>query len=135
MAKEQWKKVGALAAIVSILLVVAGIVWAGGGRVTGVEKDISHVKENAIEDREAIKNVSILVTALKDKQDKDYRELKDDAHRAEVRDERQATQYTAILSHMERQTAHVKKTDESIQKIQEDVTTTKVKVNTLIQGK
>ena len=131
MAKEQWKKIGTIGGVISLVIVIVGMAWAGGGRVTGVEKDIDSVKANAIEDRDSIKNVSILVSALKEKQAADYKELKQDANDAKIRDERQSTQYTAILSHMEQQTEHVKKADESISDMKGDIGKIQVKIDTL----
>lgn len=131
MAKEQWKKIGVVGGTVGLAIVIVGIAWAGGGRVTGVEKDIESVKGNAVEDRQSIRDVSVLVTALKDKQASDYKELKQDANDAKLRDERQSTQYTAILSHMQQQTEHVKKADESIGRIQTDVGKMQVQIETL----
>ena len=131
MAKEQWKRVGVVGGMVSLAIVIVGIAWAGGGRVTSVEKDIEHVQTNAAEDRESIKDVATLVTALKEKQASDYKELKQDANDAKLRDERQSTQYTAILSHMQQQTDHVKKADESISDMKGDIGKIQVKIDTL----
>ncbi len=117
--------------MVSLAIVIVGIAWAGGGRVTSVEKDIEHVQTNAAEDRESIKDVATLVTALKEKQASDYKELKQDANDAKLRDERQSTQYTAILSHMQQQTDHVKKADESISDMKGDIGKIQVKIDTL----
>ncbi len=131
MAKEQWKKIGIIGSLVGLVIVIVGIAWAGGGRVTGVEKDIEHVQKDATEDRVAIKDVATLVTALKEKQASDYKELKQDANDAKLRDERQSTQYTAILSHMQQQTEHVKKADDSISDMKTDIGKIQVKIDTL----
>ncbi len=131
MAKEQWKKIGAIGGLVTLSILIVGMAWSGGGRVTGVEKDIEHVQDNATEDRNSIKDVCTLVSALKDKQASDYKELKQDANDAKLRDERQSTQYTAILSHMQQQTEHVKKADESISDMKGDIGKIQVKIDTL----
>lgn len=133
MAKEQWKKVGVIGSLIGLAVVIVGIAWAGGGRVTGVERDIEHVQNNATEDRDSIKDVAILVSALKEKQASDYKELKQDANDAKLRDERQSTQYTAILLHMKQQTEHVRKADESISDMKSDIGKIQVKVDTLIK--
>ena len=127
----KWKKIGAIGSIIGLLIVVAGIVWAGGGRVTGVEKDIQNVKENAAEDRKEIEDVATLVQALKEKQASDYKELKQDANDAKLRDARQSTQYTAILNHMERQTNHNEKAEESISDMKTDIGKMQVQMDTL----
>ncbi len=142
MAKEQWKMIGVIVSLTSLLIIVVGIAWTGGGRVTGVEKDIDQVEKDGVEDRKSIEDVTTLVTALKDKQAADYKalnkkaaddykELKQDANDAKLRDERQSTQYTAILGHMERQTSHNEKAEESISDMKTDIGKIQVQVDTL----
>jgi len=131
MAKEQWKAIGVIATLTSLMIIIVGIAWSGGGRVTGVEKDIDSVKENAVEDRKSIGDVSAVVSAIKDKQASDYKELKQDANDAKLRDERQSTQYTAILNHMQQQTSHNEKAEESISEMKTDIGKMQVKMETL----
>lgn len=157
MAKEQWKKIGvwvaAVAFLVTVLGSLVGFAFVGGSELTGAKKDIVNdrttasrdtqavamvaardtqaVAENQAEDRKAIVQVAKVVADLKDQHNADFKELKQDSNDAKLRDERQATQYTAILSHMQQQTNHVKKADESISDMKTDIGKIQVKIDTL----
>jgi hypothetical protein len=100
MAKEQWRKIGVMVGMVTLAILIVGMAWAGGGRVTGVEKDIESVRGNAEEDRKAIAAVLKRTTALEV-----------EASEARLRDERIASQFTEISAYMRTES---KKTDEII---------------------
>lgn len=90
MAREQWKKIGVIATLVSLSIVVVGIAWGGGVKITSVEKDVESVRGNASEDRQAIQAIALRTTALES-----------ESTEAKLRDARQATQYAKILAGLE----------------------------------
>lgn len=152
MAKPNWKAIGAGFTLVGILLTVVGIAWATGSKTTAMEKDIEAngksatdavkvVSDNQAEDRVAIKDIAVLVTALKEEHDEDVERLVQGDNDAKLRDAKTASDYTAILGHMQQQTAHDER--EAAARIQEakgreqmqiKLTEVQVKVETLIKG-
>ena len=90
MAIDQLKKIGIIASLVSLSIVVVGIAWGGGVKITSVEKDVDGVRSNAIEDRQAIQAIAKRTTALES-----------ESTEAKLRDARQATQYAKILAGLE----------------------------------
>ncbi len=150
MAREQWKKIGAVVGLVSLILIVAGSLFAGGGKVVAVEKDIEAadlkidseikgvnaeikgVKDNASEDRESVKELAGIVHGMKVEHDEDYEELKESDHAAEMRDKEQAMQYSQILGHMAQQTAQNTVSNDRGRKIELDMAEIKVQMKTLI---
>lgn len=159
MAKEQWKKlgiyIGGTSLILGVLGSMIGLVAAGSSKFTAYDKDIQAnelkaetaiqavttkvtgeigvIAGNQAEDRTAIKDIAEIVAKLIEANDKDHKEFRRDDGEAKLRDARMATQYTAILNHMQQQTEHVKKADSAITKIQVDVGKIQTQVDTLIK--
>lgn len=157
MAKEQIRTIALVIAVISLLLGSAGsvvaVAWKGSGRLTSAEKDIETGANNAVagrkiiadnqaEDRKAIEKVAEIMSdlrlrvnediiSMKEKHNIDYRELKADAENAKLRDERQATQYAAILSHMARQTINDTRSDISLNAMQVDIGKMQAQMETL----
>lgn len=107
MAQANWKAIGTISGIVTIMIAVVGIAWASGSKVTAVEKDVEAVQNNAIEDRKAIGAVAIRTTAL---------EI--EASEAKLRDERIAGQFTEISAYMRTESDKTKEIHERIQAFQ-----------------
>ena len=157
MAKEQWKKIGVIIAGISLVIVVIGSVlgmaWKGSGELTRFNltleanakasvDGISAVAENQAEDRSSVKELAGIVSLLKketrddymkfkEEHSKDVKELRQDISDSKIRDERMATQYTAILGHMTQQTASDKRQESSIGNIQVDIGKLQTQYDTL----
>ena len=131
MAKENWRRIGVIVSFVDLLVIVVGGAWAGGGRVTGVEKDIKRTDEKVEENRKSNKDTQALVFALTEKQAEDYKELSRKDSEAELRDARSASQYALILTHMQRQTEHDKAADGISSQMLIDVSKMQVKLESL----
>lgn len=157
MAKEQLKKIGlyigGIGLILSVLGSVVGMAWKGSSALTSydltIENDrqialtgISAVAENQAEDRASVKELAGIVSLLKketrsdyikfrEEHAKDVKELRQDISDSKIRDERMATQYTAILGHMTQQTASDKRQESSIGNIQVDIGKLQTQYDTL----
>ncbi len=147
MAKEQWKKlgiyIGGTSLILTLLGGMLGIVAAGSSKFTAYDKDIESnaqkadaaivavsekakadmevIADNQREDRIAIKDMANIVASLKDKQNKDYTELKEADSESEVRAEKISSQFNMILNHMTQQTESSKRHDSAVGNIQVDI--------------
>jgi len=101
MAKEQWKKVGVIAAVIGLLITlvvtVTTVAYTSGGGVAEVKGDIKNVKENAVEDREAMVKLEGRTT-----------KLEVEANESKLRDARTAVQYTNIESYMRNESDRTK---------------------------
>lgn len=150
MAKEQVKKLGIFIAgvglFISILGGMFGLVWAGSRKFTTVEKDmeihrteattgIKSVADNQSEDRVNIKSIADLVSEIQQTHEDDYKELKQDGNDAKLRDERQSTQYQAILGHMTEQTTMGKRFGQDISDMRLDIGKMQTKMETLTKDK
>ncbi len=140
MAKEQWKKIGAISGLVTLGLSILVMAVLGGGKAMAIEKDIEAnaklvtssieraaenagnavkvVSDNQVEDRNSIIEIASLVKSLQEKQNIDYRELKQENNDNKVRDEKTASEYGLILSHMTQQTAAVSQLSTSLTEVQ-----------------
>jgi hypothetical protein len=103
MAKEETTKGGVFIPVaVAFFMIgcvgsVIALAWTGGSRVTAVEKDVETAIFAGDENKTKIKDIRKDV-------DSNYKELKEESNEAKLRDERQSTQYSAILNHMTQQT-------------------------------
>ena len=161
MAKEQWKKISVIAGLVSLIIVVAGGIYATGAMVVtvnakndatdlkvdtkteannlkidteikSVTTSIKSVQENACEDRESVKQLAGIVSGMKVDHDEDYKELKESDHAAAMRDKEQAMHYSQILGHMSQQTAQNRVSNDRGRKMELDMAEIKVQMKTLI---
>lgn len=154
MAKEQWKKIGIISGLVTLGLSILILAAAGGGKAMAMEKDIESnaklanksienvslqstrdiqaVSSNQVEDRASILEIGNLVKSLQDKQNEDYKELKQENNDDKVRAEKIASQFGLILTHMSQQTELGKRQDRSIGDINVSIGKIETKVETLI---
>ncbi len=101
MAKEQWKKVGVIVGVISLLITlvvtITTVAYTSGGGVAEVKGDIESVKENAVEDRVAMVKLEGRTT-----------KLEKEANESKLRDARTAAQYTNIEAYMKNESERTK---------------------------